>query len=81
MSERLPDLIIDPDEFPIFLKARMGTDTVQEFADKIGVTRQLVYMLALGQRKPSAAVLKAMGLKVAYVVDRSSTPAKARTKN
>lgn len=79
MSEKLSDLIIEVEDFPVFVKARMGLDTVKEFAAKIGVAPQMVYMLASGQRKPSPAILKKMGLKVAYVVDRSA-PAKARAK-
>ena len=75
MSDKQPDLIIDPVDFPVFVKARMGTDTVAEFAAKIGVSPKLVYMLVSGSRTPSPAILKKLGLKVAYVVDRS-----ARTK-
>jgi Helix-turn-helix len=80
MSDKQPDLIIEVEHFPIFVKARMGTDTVKEYAEKIGVAPQMVYMLISGQRKPSPAILKKMGLKVAYVVDRSATPAKAKPK-
>jgi hypothetical protein len=80
MSDKLPDLIIEVEDFPVFLKARMGTDTVKEFAAKIGVAPQMVYMLALGRRTPSPAHLKALGLKVAYVLDRSATPTPAKPK-
>lgn len=80
MSEKLPDIVIEVEDFPVFVKARMGTDTVKDFAAKIHVKPQMVYMLMSGARTPSPAILEAMGLRVAYVVDRPATPAKARAK-
>ena len=77
MSDKQPDLIIDPVDFPVFVKARMGTDTVAEFAAKIGVSPKLVYMLLSGSRGPSKEILKKLGLKIAFVVDRE---AKAKPK-
>jgi hypothetical protein len=71
MSDKQPDLIIDPEDFHVFLKARMGTDTVAEFGAKLGVTTKLVYFLLNGTRKPSAAILKKLGLKTVFVVDRT----------
>jgi hypothetical protein len=82
---REPDLIIDPLDFPIFLKARMGTSTVAEFAAATGIHPKLIYqMLSAADgsdkgRAPSKDVLKKLNLKIAYVVDRSA-PAKARAK-
>jgi hypothetical protein len=65
MSKR-PELIIEPKEFPIFLKARMMNATVNEYAASLGVSPQLLYMLLTGTKKPSAAILKKVGLEVVY---------------
>lgn len=79
---REPDLIIDPPDFPIFLKARMGTSTVAEFSAETGIHPKLIYQMLTAAngpgkgRAPSKDVLKKLSLKVAYVVDRSSAPAK-----
>jgi hypothetical protein len=66
------DLIIDPEDFPVFLKGKLGSDTVATFAKKLGVSQKLVYYLISGQRPPSKAILKKLGLKIAFVVDRST---------
>lgn len=67
MSKR-QDLIIEPRDFPVFLKARMLQAKVDEFAASLGVTPKLVYMLLNGSKKPSAAMLKKLGLEVVYRV-------------
>ena len=72
MSEKQPDLIIDPEDFHVFLKARLGTDSVAEFAAKLDVTPKLVYLLLNGSRGPSKEILKKLGLKIAFVVDREA---------
>lgn len=66
MSDKRPELIIDPEDFPIFLKARMMRDSVAEYADKLGVSPKLVYLLLTGKRTPSPAILKKMDLEVVY---------------
>lgn len=66
MSEKRPDLVIDPKDFPVYLKARMLRDTVAEFAAKLGVTPKLVYMLLTGKRKPSKTILKKVDLEVVF---------------
>jgi hypothetical protein len=60
------DLVVDPADFPTFLKARMGGRTVAQFAKELGISENLLYVLLAGSRKPSAAVLKKLGLKIAY---------------
>lgn len=83
MSAREPELIVNTEEFPLFLKMRMGTSTIAEFAAATGISRQLIYPMLAGERAPSKDVLKKLNLKIAYVVDRSAapaTPAKARAK-
>jgi hypothetical protein len=65
MAKR-PELIIEPQEFPLFLKARMMNATVADFAKGLGVTPSLVYMLLAGTKKPSLAILKKLGLDVVY---------------
>jgi transcriptional regulator with XRE-family HTH domain len=66
MSEERSDLIIEPKDFPVFLKARMMRDTVAEYAAKLGVTPKMLYMLLSGDRKPSAAILEKVGLEVVF---------------
>jgi hypothetical protein len=66
MTQKRPDLIIDPRDFPVFLKARMMSDTVAEYAAKLGVSQNLVYMLLTGAKTPSKAILKKVGLEVVY---------------
>lgn len=66
--KKRPDLIIDLEDFPVFLKARMLQDSVEEYAAKLGVSSKLLYALLRGSRKPSPAILKKLGLKVAYRV-------------
>lgn len=65
MAKR-PELIIEPKEFPLFLKARMLNASVAEFGKTLGVSPSLVYMLLAGTKKPSAAILKKLGLEVVY---------------
>jgi transcriptional regulator with XRE-family HTH domain len=65
-----PALVIHPSEFPVFLIAKIGKTPVVEFAESLGVTRQLVYMMLQGKRQPSAAVLKKLGLEVYYGLKR-----------
>jgi predicted transcriptional regulator len=60
------DLIIDPRDFPVFLKARMMTDSVAEYAEKTGIHQQLMYYMLQGNRPPSAEVLKKVGLEIVY---------------
>jgi hypothetical protein len=79
MSEKLPVVVIEVEDFPAFLKGSMGEDSVTEYAAKIGVKTQMVYMMMSGARTPSPAILKRMKLRVAYVKDQT-TPAKARAK-
>jgi hypothetical protein len=66
MTQKRTELIIDPVDFHVFLKARMMQDTVAEYAAKLGVSPKLVYMLLNGTKKPSAAILKKMGLEVVF---------------
>jgi transcriptional regulator with XRE-family HTH domain len=72
MSEQ-PDLVFDPSEFPTFFKARMMQDSAAEFAKKLGITTNYVYMLMKGERPPSPAILKKMGLQVYYGVPKSKS--------
>ena len=65
MAKR-PELIIEPKEFPLFLKARMLNTSVAEFAKTLGVSPSLVYMLLAGTKKPSPAMIKKLGLEVVY---------------
>jgi transcriptional regulator with XRE-family HTH domain len=67
MSEQ-PELIIHPTDFPVFLKARMMGLSVAEFAEKLEVTPKYIYMLLKGERPPSDAILKKVGLEVYYGV-------------
>lgn len=66
MSKQQPDLIVEPEQFPLFLKARMMRGSVADLAKELGVTGKLVYMLLSGERKPSAAILKKLGLEVVF---------------
>jgi hypothetical protein len=66
MPQKRPDLIIDPKDFHVFLKARMMRDTVAEYSAKLGVSPKLVWMLLNGTKKPSKAILKKVGLEVVY---------------
>lgn len=66
MAEKNPDLVIEPEDFPVFLKARMLTDSVAEYAEKTGIHPKLLYLLLNGQRKPSAEILEKVGLEVVY---------------
>ncbi len=78
MSEKRSEMVIDPKDFPVFLRARMMRLNVAEYAAELGVTPKLVYMLLAGTRKPSAAILKKVGLKVVY---QTMAPASERVKN
>ncbi len=69
---RAVDLIIDPEQFRIFLKGMMGPDTVSVFAEKTGIHKNDLYLLLQGGKVPSKATLKALGLKIVYVVDRDA---------
>lgn len=80
MSAREPDLIIDPEHFSLFLKARMGTSTVAEFSAATGIYPKIIYQMLNGDRGPSKDVLKKLNLKIAYVVDRSAAPTKSPAK-
>jgi len=59
------DLIIEPDDFPAFLKGRFPGGVV-EIAAKLGVGQKMVYFLLAGKRKPSAKILHKCGLEVVY---------------
>ncbi len=65
-----PAIVIHPSDFPVFLIAKIGKTSVSKFAESLGVTRQLVYMMLQGKRQPSAAVLKKLGLEVYYGLKR-----------
>jgi hypothetical protein len=66
MTEKQVRLTIEPEDFPVFLRARMMGDSVGEFAAKLDVTRSTVYMLLSGELQPSAKILEKVGLKTAY---------------
>jgi len=77
MNQKQQELIIDPKDFHVFLKARMFGDSMAEFAAKLGISTTLLYMLLAGTRKPSAAILKKVGLEVCY---RAVLPAPVKGK-
>jgi hypothetical protein len=66
MSAKWPELIIDPKDFPVFLRARMMQDSVAGYAAKLGISANLLYLLLTGKRKPSAAILRKVDLEVVY---------------
>jgi hypothetical protein len=72
MSKQQPDIIIEPENFRLFLMAWRGQHgSMAECAAKLGVSQKLIYMLLSGDRKPSAAILKKLGLEVVYRVKLS----------
>ena len=66
MSAKRSELIIDPKDFPVFLKARMMRDSAVDYATGLGISTKLLWMLLNGSKKPSAAILKKVGLEVVY---------------
>ena len=66
MSAKRSELVIDPVDFPVFLKARMMRDDVATYATKLGISANLLYLLLTRKRKPSAAILKKVDLEVVY---------------
>jgi len=67
-------LVIAESEFRVYLVALMGAKkvTVKEFADELGVSVDLLYLLMQGKRKPSPAMLKKLGLEVSYRIRTTS---------
>lgn len=61
--------VIEPEEFHLYLKEKIGSASIQHFADWLGVSRQMVYMLLDGQRHPGKEMLAKLGLKNVYVAD------------
>jgi hypothetical protein len=59
---------INPEDFPAFLRSRMGSVSVKDFAAGWGMTPALVYALLSGKRDPSKDILKRLGLEVVYAV-------------
>jgi Helix-turn-helix len=66
MTDKRADLIIEPKDFPVFLKARMMSDSIAEYAAKTGIHPQMLYMMLAGKRPPSAEVLRKVGLEIVY---------------
>lgn len=78
MSKKENSLIIEPGDFHVYLKAWMGANgyqSVEQLAVRLGVSRELVYMLLTGSRKPSAAILEKVGLETVF---RAVAPAKSK---
>jgi Helix-turn-helix len=71
MNEQ-PALVFDPSEFPTFLIARMMGDSVADFAKKLDVTPDVVYMLLSGKRQPSKDILTKMGLEIYYGIPKKA---------
>lgn len=70
MADKKTDLIIDPKDFPIFLKARMMSDSVAEYSAKTGIHPQQIYNLLQGKRTPSKEDLEKMDLEIVYRAKR-----------
>ena len=66
MTEKRQDLIIDPKDFPVFLKARMMNQSVAEYAVETGIHPQQIYNLLQGKRLPSKEDLQKVGLEIVY---------------
>ena len=67
MKNDEPDLMIHPEDFHVFLKARLSVSgSVATFAEELGVSTQFLYSLLTGKRKPSASLLKKLGGEVYY---------------
>jgi hypothetical protein len=60
--------VITADELKIFvqLKMQMSGLTALEYAEKMGVPRQTIYAILNGDRLPSKALLKKLGIEVVY---------------
>jgi transcriptional regulator with XRE-family HTH domain len=70
MAGKPRPLIIKRDEFRIYLMATMGSRgfTVEEFAEKLGVTGTTVYALLSGDLAPSDEIIEKIGLESVYII-------------
>jgi hypothetical protein len=71
MAGKPRPLIIEAQDFRVFLAARMGALrlSVAELAQELGITPTGTYALLTGDLEPSAEVLRKVGLRQAYVLD------------
>ena len=67
-------LIISPEDFPVFLKSKMGDRTVDEFAEELDVSRQFLYLLLSRRNPPSKAILAKLNLTTVYALRARDTP-------
>lgn len=60
-------------ELPELIVRVRGTQSVQDFAKDLGVTRQAVYMWQSGAAKPSAKILARLGIRKDYTLTDEQT--------
>jgi hypothetical protein len=71
MAGKPRPLIIEVEDFRVFLMARMGTLglTVAGMADKLGISTAATYALLSGEETPSDEIARKVGLRPAYIMD------------
>lgn len=67
--------VFTPDKLGSYLKTRMEEENldIRGYAKKLGVTRELVYMMMSGSRAPSKEFLEKVGLEAGYRMPGSAT--------
>lgn len=63
-----PKIVIHPSDLPLYVLSKMGDTPIDDFAQQLGVTSQMVRMMLNGTRRPGPAVRKKLGLELFYGV-------------
>jgi transcriptional regulator with XRE-family HTH domain len=82
MSENDPTIYIEPEDFKVFLAARLTEArhkglNVADFARQVGLARTKIYALLTGERLPSDADLKKLGAR--FVIAVGDPPKKKKS--
>jgi transcriptional regulator with XRE-family HTH domain len=66
--KRADSLVIEVKDFRVYLFARMqiAKKAPREYAEQLGISVDLLYLLLNGRRKPSASILQKVGLETCY---------------
>ena len=62
------DTVFDPSEFGVFLRQRMEGKTIGQVTAHLGVSENYLAKMLEGKWRPTKAVCRRLGLRIAYVV-------------
>jgi transcriptional regulator with XRE-family HTH domain len=64
----MPMNVVQPENMILFVQHKMGARSRKEFAEALGCSELEVSRVLRGERFPSKAMLKRLGLKVVYQI-------------